>query len=369
MNLLGFRPERKRSFISAKGKRNLKRYMKEIQDFWFNKDQNKIEFEENSLLVRNEIKKQLFKQINSQGWLDVLSDDENPSKLIVSKNKKFNHDSFCSIDTNDEDDGSIWEVSKSSESLHSLDEQIEKVKKLKEKETNDKIDELFVKEYGFTAIVEEIIRCEKPIIGHNWFFDMVYFYRQFVGNLPDSFKEFKEKWRKSFKSTFDTKYISSIIPKMVNSSLGQVYKTWCEGAKYKELVSFKFKDGFDRYKKETKWHEAGYDAHMTGHIFATLCKYREVECKVEQERKEMEGIDLNQDDGNDNTEEQKMYRDAMREKQRVPIDLSFLEECRLKIVKNISGGNYFDLASNDIENDDSNNSDDKIQEIIENTVS
>ena len=305
--------------------------------------------------------------MNSDGCLSIISDPENPSKILISKNQKFNNDAFCSIDTNDEDEESSVEIWKGSSPQPTRDEEVEQAKRLKEKEVNDKIDELFTREYGFTAIVEEIIRHEKPLIGHNWFFDMIYFYRQFVGELPDTFKEFKDKWTKVFKSTYDTKYISSTIPKMVNSSLGQVYKTWCEGLKYKELTNIKFKDGFDRYKKETKCHEAGYDAHMTGHIFATLCKYREVECKVEQERKEMEGIDLSQDDGNDNSEEQKMYKEALKEKQKIPIDLKFLEECRLKIVKNINGGNYFDLGLNDAENDDSANTDDKAQEIIDST--
>ena len=43
-----------------------------------------------------------------------------------------------------------------------------------------------------------------------------------------------------------------------------------ESPKFRGMVKIKFQEGFDRYKNETKCHEAAYDAHMTACAFANL---------------------------------------------------------------------------------------------------
>lgn len=79
------------------------------------------------------------------------------------------------------------------------------------KESLDEIDEeqrLFDQEYGFSRIVEMMIDSKLPLVGHNCMYDICFFYRQFIDELPATFDEFKEVWTKFFPFTYDTKVIS-----------------------------------------------------------------------------------------------------------------------------------------------------------------
>lgn len=38
------------------------------------------------------------------------------------------------------------------------------------------IKDLFEKEMGFALVVEELIKAQKPIIGHNMIYDIIYLY-------------------------------------------------------------------------------------------------------------------------------------------------------------------------------------------------
>lgn len=42
---------------------------------------------------------------------------------------------------------------------------------------------------GFTTIVEKMIETmkKKPFIGHNPMYDILYFYNQFIDELPDTY--------------------------------------------------------------------------------------------------------------------------------------------------------------------------------------
>ena len=64
-------------------------------------------------------------------------------------------------------------------------------------------------------------------------------------------------------------------PKIFTSTdLGGLY-TKCKSHKsLKNLLSFEFEcSDFDKYLKDGSAHEAGYDAYMTGVVFATLMKF------------------------------------------------------------------------------------------------
>ena len=36
--------------------------------------------------------------------------------------------------------------------------------------------DLYLKEIGFTLVVEELIKSKKPIVGHNMIYDIIYLY-------------------------------------------------------------------------------------------------------------------------------------------------------------------------------------------------
>ena len=69
-------------------------------------------------------------------------------------------------------------------------------------------DELYKEQYGFSSIVDLLIESKIPIIGHNMMYDICYFYRQFIGDLPKTWPEFREEWHKYFPLTYDTKVMS-----------------------------------------------------------------------------------------------------------------------------------------------------------------
>lgn len=54
---------------------------------------------------------------------------------------------------------------------------------------------MIIRELGFSYVVQVLIdefktRKDCPIIGHNMIYDILYFYNQFVGPLPDTYSEF-----------------------------------------------------------------------------------------------------------------------------------------------------------------------------------
>ena len=87
---------------------------------------------------------------------------------------------------------------------------------------------MILKELGFSVVVQEIIdRCKErscPIIGHNMMYDVVYFYNQFVGPLPNTYEEFSKEWFERFPETYDTKVLSYKADYFGKTVLGKVYE-------------------------------------------------------------------------------------------------------------------------------------------------
>ena len=66
------------------------------------------------------------------------------------------------------------------------------------------------------------------------------------------------------------------------TSLGEVYDKCTNDDKFKHNLKFKFdiKNGFSNYEGTamlSHYHEAAYDAHMTGVAFAHILKLKEIE--------------------------------------------------------------------------------------------
>ena len=53
----------------------------------------------------------------------------------------------------------------------------------------------FEKEMGFSLVIEEMIKAKKPLVGHNFIYDVAFLYDQFIAPLPDTFLEFSQQWR------------------------------------------------------------------------------------------------------------------------------------------------------------------------------
>lgn len=63
-------------------------------------------------------------------------------------------------------------------------------------------------EIGVRSILDEITRGQKPLVGHNCFYDFLHLYQTFYGELPESIQEFKAAWLQLFPQTLDTKYLA-----------------------------------------------------------------------------------------------------------------------------------------------------------------
>ena len=73
-----------------------------------------------------------------------------------------------------------------------IEEPIPEAKKDDDTQKTKLKNEIFIKELGFSHVVEMMIEAQKkravPVIGHNMMYDLLYFYNQFIGPLPDTFE-------------------------------------------------------------------------------------------------------------------------------------------------------------------------------------
>jgi len=113
-------------------------------------------------------------------------------------------------------------------------------------------------------------------------YDIIYFYNQFVGPLPDTYDEFVTSWYSMFPSVFDTKVCSFTADYFGKTILGKVFEKCQADKRLKDVLSFRFdlKNGFVNYHGAellSHAHEAAYDAYMTGFAFAKILKYKEID--------------------------------------------------------------------------------------------
>ena len=139
--------------------------------------------------------------------MELTENAENRDEIKITKTSLFNTDNFCYIDSeNSDEDTAPFNVSNQENYLKKRKSKDE-AKKMQEEENRPKVEALFRKEYGFTRVINIITENKKPLVAHNCLYDIIYFYRQFIAPLPDTLKEFKEKWRTEFPETYDTKHI------------------------------------------------------------------------------------------------------------------------------------------------------------------
>ena len=124
-------------------------------------------------------------------------------------------------------------------------------------------------------------RC-LPLIGHNCTYDLIYFYNQFVGPLPDTYKGFAQKWHDIFPHSYDTKNLATKADYFNRTVLGNLYEKVKADKRLAGILGFEFdsENGFTNYMGAgllEHYHEAAYDAYMTGVVFGKILKYRQVE--------------------------------------------------------------------------------------------
>jgi hypothetical protein len=66
-------------------------------------------------------------------------------------------------------------------------------------------------EMGLSLLVGELVKCKKPLVGHNFIHDLAFFYYQFIDDFPETHEQFKEKLHECFPIIYDTKIIASTL--------------------------------------------------------------------------------------------------------------------------------------------------------------
>ncbi|KAI4839696.1 CAF1-domain-containing protein [Aureobasidium sp. EXF-8845] len=114
-----------------------------------------------------------------------------------------------------------------------------------------------------------LIRNKKTaLFGHNLFLDLIYFYRTFIGALPDTVDEFATLIHELFPIIVDTKYMATHNCGDINpqSSLEQIAERLAEQQKPSVITH----EHHNKYTDTTAFHEAGYDSMLTAEIAVRL---------------------------------------------------------------------------------------------------
>ena len=106
------------------------------------------------------------------------------------------------------------------------------------------------------------------IVGHNFFLDLVYFHKTFIGTLPATVEEFGKAIHELFPMVVDTKYLATHNCGNFNpaSSLGDI-EAMLRSQRKPELI---LHNAYGKYAKDEMPHEAGYDSYLTARVAIQL---------------------------------------------------------------------------------------------------
>ncbi|TRY79724.1 hypothetical protein TCAL_13099 [Tigriopus californicus] len=128
---------------------------------------------------------------------------------------------------------------------------------------------------GFAKVIQKLSQSRKPVVGHNMFLDLCYTLNQFVCTLPESYSEFKHLANKTFPILVDTKTMATQYPfrdEIFNSSLEELKNTLMTAPFHMPDVKAVSVDSGYELESE-KYHEAGYDAFITGLCFIAMSNH------------------------------------------------------------------------------------------------
>ncbi|KAL8237617.1 hypothetical protein R6Q59_018698 [Mikania micrantha] len=143
---------------------------------------------------------------------------------------------------------------------------------------------------GFRHVIDLLSSEQKLIVGHNCFLDIAHICRKFVGPLPSDLEEYVALVKKNFPFIIDTKILLNandtlqLKMKKTSTSLAKAFAVLCPhiasgvgsfGSAHTNSVAVEVQVDDMR---SLNWnsgakHEAGYDAFMTGCIFAQSCNH------------------------------------------------------------------------------------------------
>lgn len=106
------------------------------------------------------------------------------------------------------------------------------------------------------------------LVGHNMFTDLVYFYRTFIGQLPETLTEFCSAIHELFPRIVDTKYLATYNGGDLNAS--PTLQEIAENLEAQPLPDIVTHSAHPKYHDTQAFHEAGYDSLLTATIMLRL---------------------------------------------------------------------------------------------------
>ncbi|KAH8702918.1 ribonuclease H-like domain-containing protein [Phaeosphaeriaceae sp. PMI808] len=115
----------------------------------------------------------------------------------------------------------------------------------------------------------ERLRTRQPVlVGHNMFTDIVYLYRTFIGELPDTLQGFSDAIHELFPKIIDTKYLATHAEGDLNAS--PTLQEIAKGLSRQPLPRIATHADHSKYQNKEAFHEAGYDSLLTAKIMLQL---------------------------------------------------------------------------------------------------
>ncbi|KEG12673.1 ribonuclease [Trypanosoma grayi] len=135
------------------------------------------------------------------------------------------------------------------------------------------------KRLGFRRFWNCITDFKKPIIGHNFWLDLMFMLHMHEAPLPANYIEYKKELHQLFPCVYDTKTLSRAMATknpFKSLHLEGLYRECCKHNEDAEnSLVFRSPPGYHFYDPKctgsgARAHEAGYDAYMTGVAFAII---------------------------------------------------------------------------------------------------
>ena len=152
----------------------------------------------------------------------------------------------------------------------------------------------YLKKIGFLRIWSALVDAKKPLVGHAISYDLLFALSHFDGPLPKSYPFLKARVHELFPLLFDTKFLVTVEafkykqedagagsvrePRFGGRGLAALHKVLADETKAakdeaKPIVEVTFAAGHDLYPADCNaFHEAGFDAYITGCVFAHMAK-------------------------------------------------------------------------------------------------
>ncbi|KAF9210132.1 hypothetical protein CPC16_011597 [Podila verticillata] len=138
-------------------------------------------------------------------------------------------------------------------------------------------------------VLDMTIEAKKPLIGHNCFLDLMQITQQFLWDVPRELEDWKRSLNLEWNTIIDTKHLAGhpMIKEHLESTGLEIVSECVQKEPFSTVgPKIVMAEGFDRYladaslkpaetnetddktqKDDTKYHEAGYDAYITGQAF------------------------------------------------------------------------------------------------------